>query len=458
MTPNLGHRAWGRGVCFSLAGEIRGAGGDQRPTAINELADQLGSDEELRAALSGVSAKEAIDTLTGDFATGKLDLEAPEFPGPIAEAAYWDDSGVVGLQGPVGSGKTTTMLKSRLRRAMCMPRSVIDGRRYYKLLAIRATYRALWSTTIPDFLKTYPKDLGDWSGGKGGPVTFRMMFDDGIGEIEFVVEFMAFGDDIEGAMRGYQATDVWLHEMDTNPEDVLMSAIGRINRHPGKEHFKGYPKHMVDYGQVVGDFNAPEPDNWLVEMLDEEKRTDFLQVINAQLPEGTTPISINFYRQPGFEEPGCENLQNLGSAYYPLQIAVMTLKGRSDKVDRMVRNKIVYKLAGEAVFKREFKRRIHVSDVPLRPWPGMPLRLGLDQGLKGAAVVGQVVVEGTGWARRVAERSEKRSEGVDHGGIAGFVFRPAERRASRFISHLVSPCEIGGQRRVRRSESLPVSL
>ncbi len=390
------------GIAFSQPGENRG-GLDAAPVSVNDLAMQVGSDEELRAALSGMTAKEAIDSLSGDFAGGNLDLDTPEiFPGPLAEAAYWDDSTVVGLQGPVGSGKTTTMLKSRLRRAMSMPRSVIDGKRHYKLLVIRATYRQLWSTTIPDFLKVYPKHLGDWSGGKGGPVTFVMVFDDGLGEIVFTVEFMAFGDDIQGSLRGYQATDIWLHEMDTNPIEVILNAITRIGRYPDQVHFAGYPDHLRAYSQLVGDFNAPQPGNWTLDLFhDEEKRRDTLQLLNAELDEGTPPIAIAFYRQPGYGEPGCENLSNLPPGYYQRQIAVMTLQGRSDQIDRMVRNKIVHEMAGEPVFRREFRRRLHVAETTLKPWAGVPLRIGMDQGLKGAAIIGQVISEGTGPLRQV---------------------------------------------------------
>lgn len=395
------------GLCFAPSGE--GTGGAASPGAanaglgpVNELAKRVGGDDELRAMMAGVSAEEAIASLEGDFAQGKLDLDVPSFPGPVAEAAYWDDSTVIGLQGPVGSGKTTTLLKSRLRRAMAMPRSVIDGRRHYKLLVIRATYRQLWSTTIPDFLGTYPRELGEWSGGRGGPVTFVMTFDDGLGEIVFTVEFMAFGDDIQGSLRGYQVTDIWLHEMDTNPIDVVLNGITRIGRFPAQPHFAGYPGHLRVYRQLVGDFNAPSPGNWTLDLFhDKAKRDEQLKLLNAQLPEGAPAISITFHRQPGYGEAGCENLHNLPPGYYEGQIATMTLLGRSDQVDRLVRNKIVHDRAGEPVFQREFKRRIHVSDEALKPWPGVPLRLGLDQGLKGAAVIGQVATEGTGLLRQI---------------------------------------------------------
>ncbi len=375
-----------------------------------------GSDDHDPDQLASMSAADAISLLSPEVGGDKLELGTPDFPGPIAEAAYWDDGSVIGIQGPVGSGKTTTILKSRTRRAMCVPRSTMDGLRRYKLLVIRATYRQLWSTTIPDFLGVYPKELGDWSGGKGGPVTFVMRFADGArvppppghegpwfeDEIEFTVEFMAFGDDIQGAMRGYQATDIWLHEMDTNPIDVILNGITRINRYPAKVHFAGYPSELQDYGQIVGDFNAPEPDNWIIGLFhDAEKRAELVEMMNAELPDGARKISINFHRQPGYSEDGAENLQNLGPGYYPTQVATMRLLGRGDQIDRLVYNKIVHAKAGEPVFQREFRKRLHVSDMPLAPWPGIPLRIGLDQGFKGAAVIGQVQIEGTGLRRRV---------------------------------------------------------
>lgn len=391
--------------------------------------------------LAAMSAASAIDLLSPGAGTGdKLSLDAPDFPGPVAEAAYWDDGSVVGIQGPVGSGKTTTILKSRTRRSMIVPRSTIDGLRRYKLLVIRATYRQLWSTTIPDFVQVYPKELGDWAGGKGGPVTFVMRFNDGShvppppghdgpwsDDIEFTVEFMAFGDDIEGAMRGYQATDIWLHEMDTNPIDVILNGITRINRFPPKVHFDGYPDEVKDFGQIVGDFNAPEPDNWIVSLFhDPAKREEMVKSMNADLPDGARAITINFHRQPGYGEAGAENLQNLSASYYPTQITTMRLLGRGDKVDRLVFNKIVHSRAGEPVFLREFRRSLHVADAPLQPWPGVPLRLGLDQGFKGAAVIGQKMQEGSGPRRRIFWQ------------ILGELHFPAERLMARVFGTRLS--------------------
>ncbi len=375
----LKNTTWGPGL-------TRGPAEGERGNALSEGAERL-TEQEFR----DWSAAEGLANLHGEFAEVKPEVPT-KFPGPVAEAMFWDDSSILGIQGPVGSGKTTTVLHSRLRRAKMMPRSVEDGRRHYKLLVIRATYRQLWSTTIPDFLTVYPKDLGEWSGGRGGPVTFVIEFEDEDGIIEFTAEFMAFGDDIQGSLRGYHATDIWLHEFDTNPEDVLTNGITRINRYPAKRHFDGYPPEMRDYGQLVGDMNAMDKDNFAFRLFhDEAERTRIADEINRTLPEGATRIRIAFYRQPGYGEEGCENLHNLGAAYYPTQIATMRMLGRGDLIDRMVYNRVTYLRVGDPVFKREFNPDIHVSRQRLEPVEGVPLRIGLDQGFKGAAVIAQFV-------------------------------------------------------------------
>lgn len=367
--------------------------------------------EEQVAVLQGKDAKEAVMSLAGDFAADNPFLvDETTFPGPIAEAAYWSDAKIMGIQGPVGSGKTTTFLKSRRRRAIEMPRSVKEETRHgitghwrlYKLLVIRETYRQLWSTTIPSYLEVFPRELGEWSGGRGDPVTHVVVFEDAMGPIEFRVEFMAFGDNIIASMRGVQATDIWLNEMDTMPDDVLTVGIGRINRWPGRDHFAGYSAQFASYGQIAGDFNAPDQDNYTYRVFhDEEKRKQVADLLNKQLrtsaeeqgldPDAMPQVKIEFFNQPGYGEPGAENLQNLAADYYPTQIAAMKLAGRGDMIKRLVYNKVTYLKVGDPVFEDEFNRAIHVSRDRLELIPGIPLRIGLDQGFKAAAVVTQFV-------------------------------------------------------------------
>jgi len=357
--------------------------------------------QEQADALAAMGAAEAVATLAAENAADKMpDVESFTFPGPVSAAFFWDDSDIAAIQGPVGSGKTTTLLKSRLRRAVMMPRSTIDGWRRYKLLVVRETYRQLWSTTIPSYLETFPKALGQWSGGRGDPVRHAIEFDDGQGPIEFITEFMAFGDDIVASMRGIQTTDMWLNEADTVPVDVLTTGIGRIDRWPGLAHFAGYAPEQQGYGQIVCDFNAPDEDNWTFKVFhdaaERSRMAGLMNQIMADLAKEkgqalARQIAISFHNQPGYGQPGCENLQNLSPGYYPRQIATNSLAGRGDMNDRLVFNKIVYLRAGDPVFGREFNRRIHVAEATLVPIGGVPLTIGLDQGFKGAAVVLQFV-------------------------------------------------------------------
>ncbi len=342
--------------------------------------------------LAGLSASEAIASLDGHFAEGNMPVVGEEmyFPGPVARAYYFDDSTVVGIQGPVGSGKTTTKMLRKMRRAQNLPRSVIDGVRYYKPLFVRETYRQLWATVIPSYLKIYPKNLGTWSGGRGDPVQHHIRFEDEFGEIDWLAQFMAFGDNVMESMRGIEVTDLDIAEADTNPLDTLTFGIGRIMRYPGKDHFTGYDPQFLSYGQIDCEFNAPDEENWTFKVFHDEKaRKEIAMELNAALPEGSKPISINFYRQPGYGEPGVENLEKLSPGYYEMQVALNKLAGKSDVTQRMVYNKTTYLRAGEPVFSREFNARIHVAETTIQPDPSLPLLIGLDQGFKGAAVLAQ---------------------------------------------------------------------
>lgn len=314
-------------------------------------------------------------------------------PGPVADAFYWSDADIIGIRGPVGSGKTTTHLKSRLRRAMMMPRSQIDGVRYYKVVIARETYRQLWSTTIPSWWETYPKGLGKWSGGRGDPVTHHIQFEDDFGTIDFVAEFMAFGSsvsEIEANIRGVQTTDLALEEADTVNVAVLTKGIGRIDRYPAPDNFKGLPEGAGAYGQISCSYNSCDEDAWPVRVIEGQSDLGDAEAARARQELENDGIEIKFFRQPGFDEPSTENLHNLSPKYYPRQIAAMKAEGRGNDIDRLVYNRLGFVRVGEPVFKDHFTPAIHRADPSWQlAVPGHPLRIGLDQGYFGAAVIGQ---------------------------------------------------------------------
>ena len=74
------------------------------------------------------------------------------------------------INGPVGSGKTTTAMMKAVRLATRQQPSSHDGvTRKFKLCCVRDTYRQIWKTTLPSWHKRFPKDVGDFIGSEGGP-------------------------------------------------------------------------------------------------------------------------------------------------------------------------------------------------------------------------------------------------------------------------------------------------
>lgn len=335
-------------------------------------------------------------------AKGLAEALAPQFtevwvsPGPVASRFYWSDATVIALRGPVGSGKTRTHMASRLRRARMAPQSQLDGKRRYRVTFARQTYRQLWQTTIPSWFEVMPRKMGKWAGGRGDPVTHLIEFEDAYGPVEFVAEFLAFGEapsEITANMRGVQTTDLSLEEADTIDPTVIAVGMGRIDRFPAKEHFRGMPPAAATYGQLSATYNACDETNPIVGLFEPEASPDpRLAQTRRRLEEawaesGGGGFSIEFHRQPGGREPNAENLGNLSKGYYDNQVATMQAMGRSDEVTRLVDNRLGFVRTGDPVFEQEFNRRIHVAPSPLTPEPGERLILGLDQGFFGAAVV-----------------------------------------------------------------------
>lgn len=327
------------------------------------------------------------------------DLDVWEPPGPIAAAFFWCDADVIGIRGPVGSGKTTAHLRSRFRRALMMPRSTKDGVRRYKVVIARATYRQLWQTTIPSWFEVMPRKVGQWAGGRGDPVTHSIQFEDAHGRVEFVAEFLAFGEsvsEIEANLRGVQTTDLALEEADTVPVDLFIKGSTRIDRYPAKVHFQGgefcsepYPPELQSYGQISCSYNAPDETNWTVKVIEGNYNPDDPDDAALQRLMADAGISIRFFRQPGAFEKGAENLQHLGPKYYPRAVASMRAAGNGHDIKRLIDNQIGYIRSGDPVFEDHYSPRIHRSTESLDPLPHRGLRIGLDQGFFGAAAIMQ---------------------------------------------------------------------
>lgn len=295
-------------------------------------------------------------------------------PGPVS-AGFMNntaDSTLV-LNGPVGSGKTTTVLMKGIRIASAQRQSKLDGFRKVKMLVVRDTYRQLWATTMQSWFRLVPQKVGTFLGGKDGPATHRVHFRLPDGTVaDMTVEFIAIGENaVEDVLRGYEPTMGYLNEADLLAHEVYTHLRSRIGRYPGMS--EGGPS----WHGIMMDCNAPTLSSWM-----------FTEIFNLSEDERKAR-GIALYRQPSGLSPEAENLANLPPNYYQQ----MVLDQDEAFVQRMVHNRPGFSREGKPVYS-EFSDLRHVSEAPLSFYPQLPLILGLDAGLNPAAVAGQRLPDG----------------------------------------------------------------
>ena len=296
-------------------------------------------------------------------------------PGPVSARFMASQRRVQILNGPIGSGKTTTALMKAIRLASKQQISLTDttigpnGRRVpvrkFRLCVVRDTYRQLWRSTLPSWFKRVPKEIGEWVGSENSPGCHRVKFSLKDGSVvDFQADFIAIGENTaEDVMRGYEPTCFYLNEADLLANDVFTFAYGRTSRFPDMS--EGGPT----WHGVMMDCNAPELSSWLYQgmfKLSAEEREE---------------QGIDLFRQPSGLSPHAENMQNLVPTYYADQKKIMP----AWYIRRMVENIPGFSRAGKPVFT-EFNDALHVPDNDLAYMEGLPLVIGLDAGLNPAGV------------------------------------------------------------------------
>lgn len=301
-------------------------------------------------------------------------------PGEISRRFFYAEAPQMILNGPIGSGKTTTnYIKHVHGFAARQPVSPVDGRRHYKLCVVHMSYRQLWRSTIPSWWELFPRDpKGDsWKGGNGEPARQSLMITgpDGV-DLEFDIEFVAIGDNrAEDVLRGYNPTAFYLNELDLHSPDVWTYAFGRCGRFPGPEH--GGSR----WAGVTADCNAPEFGTWLYDMM-----------YGGGLSEGTLlfkqPPAVVMGSGGKWEvNPRAENLdalEKMKPGYYGDQVRVSP----DWYIRRMLANEPGFSQEGKPVYP-EFDDSRHMAPDVLKAIEGLPLLIGLDAGMTPAAVIKQ---------------------------------------------------------------------
>lgn len=262
------------------------------------------------------------------------------------------------LQGPVGSGKSSTCVVEIWRSVMeQQPGS--DGVRRSRWAIIRNSYPILKSTTIKTWLDWVPESA--WGPIKyDSPISHRMhtKLQDGT-ILDAEILFLSLDKESDSKkLLSLELTGAWINEAKETRRDVFDLLQSRVGRFPAQRD--GGPT----WSGVILDSNPPAVDHWLHRMFVTDK-----------------PKSWDFFQQPSGLSDKAENLENLQPGYYK---RVSEVKDEQ-WIKAFVHGDFAFVSDGRPVHPG-FQYRTHVYENPVEPQTGAETVIGLDFGLSPAAV------------------------------------------------------------------------
>lgn len=213
------------------------------------------------------------------------------------------------VAGPPGSGKSVGNALELLSIAF-RQEPTPEGVRPTKFGVIRSTYGELERTTLETLKAWLPAKCTKINHSKPIRVRTRIPLPDGtIADMQFELIAIESVHDL-GKLDSYEATAIWLNEMTGLPMELVGKAGERVGRYPPSNLWDDGKNHCTYYG-VIGDYNYPPKDHWLVSYLHEgelppetmlyEQPPALIEHINPDTGEATYTVN-----------PKAENLINLG--------------------------------------------------------------------------------------------------------------------------------------------------
>lgn len=269
------------------------------------------------------------------------------------------------VAGPPGSGKSVGNAIELLAIAM-RQEPTPDGVRPTKFGIIRSTYGELERTTLETLKAWLPARYTKVTHSKPIKVRTRLPLPDGTtADIQFELIAIESVHDL-GKLDSYEATAIWLNEMTGLPMELVGKAGERVGRYPPANLWDDGLNHCTYYG-VIGDYNYPPKDHWLVNYLHEgelpeetmlyEQPPALLELVDDETGEVTYKIN-----------PQAENLINLdGGKKYLTDLSTYQRLGLND----MIQTRLLCRYGraggdGKKVFTN-FDMEYHVSQEKLTP-------------------------------------------------------------------------------------------
>ena len=304
---------------------------------------------------------------------GNAVLDFRNYAGPVARAFELSRAPVAVIEGPTAGGKSQASARRILRVALNQEPSPKDGVRKARVVVVCPTYRRAHDTVIPSYLQVWPKEWGKFSGGKGDPVDHVFDIPNGGRPLHIEVWFRAVQDEsLEEFVRGLQTTAWWFPEMDTMPQEDLVSlASNRVGRYPFTEDRPEWMEgRLPAYSGVWGDANSPVIGSWYHKRFHLEKHLHSESDKLFRQPPGLLP--------DGSANPNAENLHNLRKIrgdYYEHLASTM----QDYDVGRLLMCKPGYSRFGKPVHET-FDARTMVSATRIDPVHGCSIEIGVDAG------------------------------------------------------------------------------
>lgn len=293
-----------------------------------------------------------------------IDYEPP----PTLKRFMNDDRRVRVVRGPVGSGKSSSMVMELLKRAAQQKPDPKDGIRRTRGVIVRNTMPQLESTSLKTIFELL-RPIIDYR-----PSDKTIWIRQGDIEAEWILMPLDRPENVQ-RLLSLDLTYAWLSELRELPVQILLDVLSRCGRFPSMMH--GGPT----WHGVIGETNSFDEDCDWNKVLEEK------WLIDKPLPD-----TWGYFIQPGARDPGAENREHLTANYYEDLIA----NNSEAWVEQYVDNIVAPSLSGEAVFRNSFRATgyggtpWHVAKEPIPTVPGAMLVIGMDFGRHPYAVLGQM--------------------------------------------------------------------
>lgn len=307
------------------------------------------------------------------------------------------------IVGPVGSGKTTGIFMKLVYMAQ-LQKPGPDGIRRSRAVIVRNTGQQLQDTTLNSWFTWFkPGQAGSWE------IT-RKQFTLRFADVECEVLFRPLDTPQDVArVLSLEVTFAIVDEFVEIPQAIIDALSARCGRYPS-----AVMGGATNWG-MWGSSNPSTEDNWWFDYLHRGETViqpgEGLSLYRRMV---TDTRNARYFLQPSGFSALAENTENLpgGRSYYDNQA-----KGKTTAwIKQFLEAEWGHSVAGKPVVQ-SFNAQVHLSKVPLRFDPNLPLIGGYDPGIGGAAMMlgqqdlegrlhtlGEIVTAGVGADRFISER------------------------------------------------------